>query len=56
MEHYGWEQYVWLFIYFINLSVAGLMHGKPRTGEWNFHVAMVAALISFILLRSGGFF
>lgn len=52
----GWPQVVVIAVYALSLGVSLAMHGKPRTGEYNFIHAVIGSAIVLTPLYLGGFF
>jgi len=50
-----WPQITVIVIITINLSIALLKHGEPRTDNHNFGLTLISALIQIALLYYGGF-
>ena len=51
-----WPQIAWIFILIFNLGYAAVNHGKPKTGNENFWINLLASTISFTIIYFGGFF
>lgn len=52
----GWPQITWLILAGISFGLVWSKHGEPKEGNHNAFVSLIALLISYGLLRAGGFF
>lgn len=50
-----WPQIVYISLMSANLAINLLMIGKPRSGKYEFHPVLIAAIIQATLLYFGGF-
>lgn len=53
---FHWPQITILILYGLQLLIGAAEHGKPKTGENNLFVSIIAVALSFWILWSGGFF
>lgn len=51
-----WPQYTYLAMVFIGLILTAALNGKPKTGNHNFSLSLMAVLLGAFILYSGGFF
>lgn len=56
IRKWGWPQFFMLGMLFMNIGMALVNDGKPKEGTESFIRTFLAAVIEFIVLRSGGFF
>jgi hypothetical protein len=49
-------QIVMICLVFLGLGMAMAKHGQPRTGNENFFVTLISAVISHAVLYWGGFY
>jgi len=56
LSQWAWPQWTYAGLFFLNLLMAAAMNGKPRSGEHNFAMSVMATLIGVIVLSFGGFF
>lgn len=47
---------IYLVLVGLNLLAGAYLHGKPKTGKFNFFTIALAYSISLVLLYFGGFF
>lgn len=52
----GVPQFIVLAILFINVGVALVADGKPRTGKYSFMTTLIGTIIQIWILYAGGFF
>ena len=52
----GVLQFIVLAILFINIGVALVTDGKPRTGKHSFMTTFISVVIQIWILYAGGFF
>ena len=52
----GWPQIVWIALTAANVGIISSKHGEPKTGKYNFWIALADAGLSAFLLYKGGFF
>jgi len=53
--NFGWPQWVYIAIIITNLLIAANVHGKPRTGNHNFWIALAGVTIGTLVIYAGGF-
>lgn len=56
MSEWAWPQYTYFTLVILNFIIVAIMHGKPKTG--NFNVLASSASMAFVIyiLYAGGFF
>lgn len=55
-ENWHWPQYIMASLAMINLLLSANMHGKPRTGTFNFFASLTGVILfTGFVLYSGGF-
>jgi len=52
----GWPQVTIIALFALSLGVSLALHGKPRTGNHSFGVALISAALTLVPLYFGGFF
>lgn len=52
----GTSQIIMVILLGINLLLGAYLHGKPRTGNYNFWVTAITVGLYFLILITGGFF
>lgn len=52
----GIPQFIVLAMMFIDIGVALVVDGKPRTGKHSFMTTLINAVIQILILYAGGFF
>ena len=52
----GIPQFIVLATLFINIGVALVTDGKPRTGKHSFMTTLISTIIQIWILYAGGFF
>jgi len=51
-----WPQITFAALIMLNLGITLEQHGKPKTGNENFWIALTGAALTLWLLYMGGFF
>jgi hypothetical protein len=54
--HFGWPQIIWCVMVLYGLANELSKNGKPRTGNHDAGVALIATCLLALLLWWGGFF
>jgi hypothetical protein len=52
----GTSQIIMVIFMGINLLLGAYLHGKPKTGDYNFWITAISAGLYFLILTTGGFF
>lgn len=52
----GIPQLISISLMCINLLLSAYQHGKKKTGEHSFWIALISTTLNFIILQQGGFF
>lgn len=52
---WAWPQWVHFGLLCVGLLIAANQHGKPKTGDHNIAVSIIAITLQTIVLWSGGF-
>lgn len=52
----GWPEVTVIVLYTLVMGMTLAMHGKPRTGNYNFGASLLGVGLLFALLYAGGFF
>lgn len=56
MSVWSWPQWVFFWLYVLNIVLAMVNHGAPRTGEHSLPWSVSMAAIGVFILTAGGFF
>ncbi len=55
-NNWDWQQYMVSILYILEIIGVASLHGKARTGKYNFWKSFIGVLLGLYILTTAGFF